>query len=404
MSNNCCNNFNDPNFVEDHAIETIEFYLPQCVDKEGGFYGGYLDDGTVYEAQTRDLVSTTRFILNFSFGNLITDSDRYSEYLQHGLEFLIESHKDEKNGGYHQTIEKDVPQKSRKKMYGQAFVLCALSNAYKAGFTGVEKHIDEIFELTDEHFWESEHKLYAAEATNDFSRILPYRGQNCNMHMVEALLAAYEATGKEKYLNRAYKVAKKIVIELSRQSDGKIWEHYNTDWKMEPDYNKEDPNNLYRPYGFLPGHFTEWSKLLLILKRYRPDSWELDRSKSLFKKAIKYGWDEENRGLNYTFDFNGAVLNDDKYYWVHAETIAAAYLLWHETGQDSYLNWYKKIWDYSCEHLVDDRYGGWYRLVNNKGEPLSNKKSNPSKTGYHVIGACREIAKTMRNRPQTDQS
>ena len=80
------------------------------------------------------------------------------------------------------------------------------------------------------------------------------------MHMCEAMLSAFEATGEEKYLNRAHLLAKRICVDLASKANGLVWEHYKTDWTHDWEYNHDDPKNLFRPYGYLPGHFTEWSK------------------------------------------------------------------------------------------------------------------------------------------------
>ena len=106
------------------------------------------------------------------------------------------------------------------------------------------------------------------------------------MHMCEALLCAFEATGATRYLERAYLLARRICVDLAAPTDGLIWEHYHQDWSHDWEYNQDDPQNLFRPYGYLPGHFVEWSKLLLIVERHRPESWLLPKAEQLFAMAM----------------------------------------------------------------------------------------------------------------------
>ncbi|MFO7791068.1 MAG: OmpA family protein, partial [Bacteroidales bacterium] len=63
-----------------------------------------------------------------------------------------------------------------------------------------------------------------------------YRGQNANMHTCEAMLAAYEATGERRYLDRAREVAHALTVRLAAETDGLLWEHYTqlTDEKGTP--------------------------------------------------------------------------------------------------------------------------------------------------------------------------
>ena len=35
---------------------------------------------------------------------------------------------------------------------------------------------------------------------------------------------------------------------------GFVWEHYTVDFEIDWEYNKNDPSNIYRPWGFQPGH------------------------------------------------------------------------------------------------------------------------------------------------------
>ena len=49
------------------------------------------------------------------------------------------------------------------------------------------------------------------------------------------------------------------------KADGLVWEHYDREWNVDWDYHRDDPKHLFRPWGFQPGHQTEWAKLLVIL-------------------------------------------------------------------------------------------------------------------------------------------
>jgi mannose/cellobiose epimerase-like protein (N-acyl-D-glucosamine 2-epimerase family) len=42
------------------------------------------------------------------------------------------------------------------------------------------------------------------------------------MHMCEAMVISYEATGEEKYLNKAYRLAEGVTRELAGRSGGTI--------------------------------------------------------------------------------------------------------------------------------------------------------------------------------------
>lgn len=130
----------------------------------------------------------------------------------------------------------------------------------------------------ERHFWQPEFGLYADEADAHW-HLTDYRGQNANMHATEACLAAFEATRDERFLDRATLLADHIVQRQTAQTDGlMIWEHCRADRSIDWGYNRHDSSNIFRPWGYQPGHFTQWAKLLLILERHRPLPWLLWRA------------------------------------------------------------------------------------------------------------------------------
>src|SRR5690606_13578392 len=210
----------------------------------------------------------------------------------------------------------------------------------------------ETWELMERHFWEATHGLYADEADAQWS-LAPYRGQNANMHACEAWVAAYEATGERRYLERAATLASNMTRRQAALAGGLVWEHYDVDWRVDWDYNRGDSGNISRPWGFRPGHQTEWAKLLLILARHAPADWHLPRARELFDRAVAMAWDPVHGGLVYGNDPDGAVYDADKYFWVQAESLATAALLAQRTGEARYWDWYERLWSYSWTHFVD---------------------------------------------------
>ncbi|HEY0502958.1 MAG TPA: AGE family epimerase/isomerase, partial [Lysobacter sp.] len=151
------------------------------------------------------------------------------------------------------------------------------------------------------------------------------------------------------------------------------------------------------------GHQTEWSKLLPILDghlrgRGVVHAWLRDTARHLFDTAVARAWDDESGGLAYGFgpapDF--AVCDDDKYFWVQAESLAAAARLAQATGDAGYWAWYDRLWDYAWRHFVDHRFGAWYRILDRRNRKYSDEKSPAGKTDYHTMGACHDVLQALR--------
>ncbi|QBE61918.1 AGE family epimerase/isomerase [Pseudoduganella lutea] len=397
-------NFRSREFLLGHIRHTLAFYAPRCSDPDGGFYHFYRDDGTVYDRHTRHLVSSTRFVFNFAMAFRQFGDPADAARMRAGLAFLRCAHRDPRTGGYAWQLDWRGSRRevidATNHCYGLAFVLLAYAHALHAGVEEARDWISETFFLMERHFWEPEHGLYADEASADWSQRSPYRGQNANMHACEALIAAYEASGEPAYVRRAAMLARSITVRQAAQSDGLVWEHYREDWSVDPDYNRDAKTNIFRPWGFQPGHLTEWAKLLLILERHPvalggDTAWLLPRAVSLFDAAMRHAWDERHGGLAYGFAPDGTVCDGDKYFWVQAESLAAAALLGARTGEARYWDWYERLWRYSWEHFVDHRHGAWYRILGPANEKLTDEKSPAGKTDYHTMGACYEVLNVL---------
>lgn len=387
-------NFRDVGFLAQHIKTTMDFYHPKAIDPRGGFFHYFRNDGSVYDAQTRHLVSSTRFIFNYCEAARYFNSEVYLAAARHGLNYLRNAHLNSDTGGYTWLIKAHQAVDKTNHCYGLAFVLLAYASAAKAGVSEAADYVHETFALMEQHFWQPDHGLYADEASANWHRVATYRGQNANMHSCEALIAAFEATGHAPYLDRALMLAYNICGRQTQATQGQIWEHYDTDWQPDWNYNKQDPKNLFRPWGYQPGHFTEWAKLLLILNRHKPQQWLLEKAKLLFDQALDKAWDPQHGGICYGFSPEGEVCDTDKYFWVQAESLAAAALLAHATGEERYWDWYEKLWAYAWTHFVDHEYGAWYRILKRENKPYDEFKSPAGKTDYHTMGACYEIIKS----------
>jgi len=395
-------NFGSEAFLRAHIAHTMAFYHPHAIDPAGGFFHYYKDDGTIYDRSHRHLVSSTRFVFTYAMAAREFD-DKRAEYLdaaRHGLRYLREVHRDAASGGYAWTIRDGKPEDRTYHAYGVAFVLLAYSTALKAGLTEVRPWIDETWELLEKRYWDADFGLYRDEA-DEYWNFSGYRGQNANMHMCEAMLAAYQASDEPRYLERALTLADNMTRRQAAKAEGLVWEHYDVEWNIDWKYNLDNPKHLFRPWGFQPGHQTEWAKLLLILEpllleRNREEKWLVPTAQHLFDTALDRAWDKEYGGIAYGFAPDGSVCDDDKYFWVQAESLAAAALLHARTGEAKYDEWYQKLWAYSWEHFVDHKYGAWFRILTRDNRKYDDEKSPAGKVDYHTMGACYEVMELIR--------
>ncbi len=382
-------------FLQDHVDHTLAFYEKSAFDPEGGFFHYLSDDATVYNRSHRHLVSATRWVFNASMAHVHTRRDPYLAWTRHALAHVerFRMAAGAQQGLYAWTLQNGQIEDATAMAYGQAFVLLAKSHAHRVGVCSAQD-VAQAFDRMDDAFYENAHRAYADEITPQ-GELIAYRGQNANMHMTEACLAAYEFTREPRYLQRALSLIERFVFELAEPEHGLIWEHYSRDWTPDWHYNQNNPGNIFKPWGFQTGHQTEWAKLLLIAYSHAPDVRFVERAAQLHNAAFAHGWDKTHGGLIYGFAPDLTPCDSDKYFWVQAESFASAWRLWRITQDPTYLAQYKQLWSWSWQHLVDHQHGAWFRIVSADGSKLETTKSPAGKVDYHTMGACWDVMGQM---------
>ena len=380
-------NFLSRSFLQQHVADTLGFYEPTALDPDGGFFHYFLDDGTVYNRRHRHLVSATRFVFNGAMAKRHTGRAAVADWARHGLAHLDAFKRSD--GMYAWTVNDGHIEDATVMAYGQAFVLLALAHAHSVGCAS-KADVAAAFDRMNDAFYSARDGAYADEITPE-GVLLAYRGQNANMHMCEACLTAFEFTGDVRYLDRAESLIEKFPFELAASADGLVWEHYRSDWSIDWDYNKDNPGNIFKPWGFQTGHQTEWAKLLMIAHAHRPQKRWVDRAAQLHLAAFEHGWDARHGGLIYGFSPDLEPCDTDKYFWVQAESFASAWRLWRHTGEQVFLRQYQDLWQWSWQHMVDHEHGAWFRILSADGSKLENTKSPAGKVDYHTMGACWDV-------------
>lgn len=389
-------------FLDDHARSVLSFYYPACIDTDtGGYHQYFKPDGQPdRDDRQRHLVASARLTINFAVASRHYDNADFLAAARHGVAFLRAAHLNPDTGGYAWILNDGAVIDGTNQAYGIAFVLMAYARAFEAGITEARTYIDDAFEFLEQHFWQEPHSLYAETLSADLQVLSAYRGQNANMHCCEAMIAAFEATGERRYLDRATRIARAITVVLASRTDGLIWEHHDQNWNQDFEYNKGDPTNKLRPWGYQPGHFTEWAKLLLMINRHAPQAWLASRARELFDRAMAIGYDAQYGGLYYSVAPDGKVCGHGKYSWVQAETIAAAAYLAVTLSDGLYWCIYRELWSYVLDHMVDTRLKCWHRNLTRTNIVYTDAVAM-GRTDYHSICACIDVSNLLRtNQPQ----
>jgi mannose/cellobiose epimerase-like protein (N-acyl-D-glucosamine 2-epimerase family) len=390
-------------WLDGEAARLIDFARGSRVP--GGF--AWLDDrGAPDPGRPLFLWITARMTHVFALGELLGHPG-CGALADHGLAALRGAFEDRQHAGWYSEVTAGGPVRTDKEAYPHSFVLLAAASALVAGRAGAGALLEAAVSVVEERFWSEEEGACLEAWDRTWRETEAYRGANANMHMVEALMAAGDATGDAVWYDRALRIAERLVHDVARGREWRIAEHFDARWRPLPEYNADRPNHPFRPYGVTPGHGFEWSRLLLQLRTAvsSPPAWLLEASRGLFARAMEDGRRAPG-GFVYTTDAAGRAVVTDRLHWVVCEAIGAAAALHAVTGEPDYEQHYRTAWDDAAVHFIDRRNGSWHAGLDDELRPSGATWSGKPDV-YHALQAtllprlpvAPSIARALRDHP-----
>lgn len=335
-------------------------------DPEGGF--GWLDRaGNRIPDQPVPTWITGRMTHVFSLAHRL-GTPGAGELADHGIAAFRGRLHDAEHGGWCASTRDDA-----KTAYEHAFVVLAACSATAAGRPGADALLTEALDVVDRNFWDDTAGL-ALESWDRAWRVTEdYRGANSNMHLVEAFLAAGDVTGDPVWHRRALGIARFLTHDVAASYDWRLPEHFTADWEPIAEYNADQPQHPFRPYGATVGHWLEWARLLLHLEASlgtEAPEWLLSDARNLFESSVRRGWHVDGHpGFVYTLDWQDRPQVRERMHWVIAEAIQTAAVLHRRTGEQDYQRWYATFWEHARARHVDTEAGSWVHETDPAGEP-----------------------------------
>ena len=138
-----------------------------------------------------------------------------------------------------------------------------------------------------------------------------------------------------------------------------------------------------------PGHDIEGVWFLLEYAKRTGKTEYIAKAAQIFDWAIEAGWDKEYGGLLYFVDALGrppeAYEHDMKLWWPHNEILISSIMLFRDTGDEKYLDWFYKTLDYCKTYFADSEYGEWYGYLRRDGKPTEPAcKGSTFKGPFHL--------------------
>ncbi|MBZ2195567.1 AGE family epimerase/isomerase [Occultella gossypii] len=357
---------------------------------EGGF--GWLDaTGVPTPGRPRMLYVTCRMTHAFALGTLL-GVDGSAELVDHGLQALRGLFGDRAHGGWFTSVGADGPADDRKWSYPHAFVVLAAASAATIGRPGATELLDDALHVMAERFWDEEAGMVVEQWDVGFTRLDPERGANANMHAVEAFLAAWAATGRDVWRDRALRIGSRMV-DVARRHEWRLPEHYDAAWHPALDRYRDRPRDPFKPFGATPGHGLEWARLLVQLHLAYESApggspaWLIPAAEQLADAAVRDGWHVDGApGFVYTVDWEGTPVIRSRLHWVTCEALGAAAMLWQVTGDERHARRYETWWAYAERYLIDELRGSWHHELDEHNAPSATIRDGKA-DAYHALQA-----------------
>jgi len=358
-------------------------FFRNSLNASGGF--DLLDlDGTPITGAPQHLHGTTRMVHSYAMGHVWGAPD-CAAIIDAGMACIWNRHRDRQAGGYVWALAPDGGVADGVKLaYGHVFVLLAASSAMAAGHDDAARLLSDAETVIERYFWDDDAGRLRDEYTQDWQPFSTYRGMNANMHGVEAMLAAFEATGNAKWLDRAGRILDFFAGAVAPARGWRIPEHYDENWQPDWAY-RGDP--MFRPPGTTPGHSLEFARL--VLQHWdlagRGDAGAPGRARALAQTALSDAWLPEG-GLAYTLDEQGRIDRADRYWWPVTEGLGALAALMKADPQPQDAEWYARLRGIAETLFIDHHRGGWFPEVDATGRPAAQQFTGKPDI-YHALQA-----------------
>lgn len=372
-------------WVRSELETSANFWLKNGMDRKyGGVYTCLDRKGEIYST---DKSVWMQGRCGWMFSHLCSVYGSRPEWLEAAkscLDFLEDHCINHAAGGrmYFTVTEDGRPLRQRRYYFSEAFY--AMANGEYYSVTGEREHLERARRAYD-LYWDLAHGM--PDPTGLGPKTIPETrtgrafGTPMIILNVTSILMQADPERKALYEERAAQ----CVDEIFRY-------HVKPELKCVLENVAEDGTpRLYYTEGRIvnPGHDIEGVWFLLEHAQRTGDQELVKKAAQIFDWAIEAGWDTEYGGLLYFVDCLGkppeAYEHDMKLWWPHNEIMISSLMLYRDTGDEKYFDWFEKTVAYCKEHFSDPEYGEWYGYLRRDGLPTQpSTKGSTFKGPFHL--------------------
>lgn len=356
--------------------EALPWWAANGVDRE---HGGYVEqvtpDGRDAGIAFKRTRVTARQIYVYSHAHMMGFNPGL-DVARHGVDYLLSKTWIGAEAGFARRLTREGAMLDpTPDLYDHAFVLFALAWHHRA--SGDQTSRDWMHRTLDY----VEQRLRVKDGEGFIHELPPkgWRQQNPHMHLTEACLAAFEATGEARFSTLAQEIVGTFTTRFFDLESQTLAEYFTDDLARAPG----DDGRIVEP-----GHQFEWAWILNSCRKLLGLPLEA-QIRALSSFAEKHGVDPATKITFNTVRDDGAPIDRASRTWPNTERIKAAIALHELDGVDP------APAIESSAAILFDRYlgrtlpGTWVDVVDANGKTVSG--TAPASTFYHVFLAFAEV-------------
>jgi mannobiose 2-epimerase len=287
------------------------------------------------------------------------------------------------------------PSDTRKQVYTQAFFIYGMAEYVRA--TGDKEALNtakELFEQFEKYALDKESNGYFEVFTRDWQRshdliigeknTKDEKTMNTSLHLMEAYSNLYRVWPDKRMADRLRNMVEIFLDKIVDKKTSHLICFLDKNW------NGTSTVDSY-------GHDIESSWLLYEAAGLLKDPALLERVKQVSIKiadAAAEGLQPDGSMIDEK-DYATGKLRTERSWWPQVETIVGYMNAYELTGNVKYLDYSVNNWNYTKNHLVDNKNGGWFPSVDESGVAGKGDKGGFWICPYHNGRMCLEIIERL---------
>src|SRR5664280_2510617 len=378
----------------------LPYWSTRMIDsRNGGFYGRINYDDEVFPDEDKGGILNARILWTFSSAYRILKDTSCLRLATRSKNYIMAHFIDKEFGGAYRSVKPDgEPSDTRKQIYTQSFFIYGLAEYYRAtGDMEALKTAKELFNLFEKYALDKEADGYFEVFSRDWHRIHDRligestindeKTMNTHLHIMEAYTNLYRVWPDKRVGDELKNL---VILFLDKIIDAKT---SHLICFMDKHWKRTSEIDSY-------GHDIESSWLLNEAEGLLHDSVLSGRVKSMSIKVTNAALEglQADGSMIYEKDLSSHLTNNERSWWVQAETVVGCFNVFEMTGDEKYLEKSVNCWKYTKNHIVDNRAGGWFSSVSESGVPGHGDKGGFWVCPYHNSRMCMEIYERVTKR------